>query len=394
MIKKPQKTILFTCLLLLFALNICAQKNRFIYIQAESKQPFYVKVGDRLFGSSEAGYLIIPRLTEGTYDLSISFPKNEWPQQNVTCIVKEADAGYLLKIFGDRGWGLANLQTMQVTLAKKEAVSNADFSYEMATDSFSLVLASVVNDPGILKRQKNLNDTQSVAANENKPAGKPPVVEEAKAGFADGKKEPALIVKSAIVKLKQESTPGGLNISFLDVSNNKADTVLIFIPVANVAVDKVKKTKPEQLKTELKRDTLQPGDSRFLDIELPNPNLGTDTVILLTDTVAVKEKKPASQNTRCVKTATDKDFLGLRKQMAAALKESDMINVALKKFRSICFSTEQIKDLSSLLLSDEGKYKLYVAAYPFVSDLPEFNSLESQLKDEYYIVRFKAMVRQ
>lgn len=393
MMKKPQKTILFTCLLLLFALNICAQKNHFIYIQAESKQPFYVKLGDHLFGSSDAGYLIIPRLTEGTYDLSISFPMNEWPQQNVTCIIKEADAGYLLKNFVDRGWGLANLQTMQVTMAKEEAVSNVDFSYEMATDSFSLVLASVVNDPGILKRQKNLKDTQSVAANENKPAGQPLVGEEVKAGFADGKKEPALMVKSAIVKLKQESIPGGLNISFLDVSN-KADTVLIFIPVANVAVDEVKKTKPGHLKTELKRDTLQPGDSRFLDIELPNPNLGTDTVILLTDTMAVKEKKPASQNTRCAKTATDKDFLGLRKQMAAALKESDMINVALKKFRSMCFSTEQIKDLSSLFLSDEGKYKLYVAAYPFVSDLPEFNSLESQLKDEYYIVRFKAMVHQ
>lgn len=394
MMKKPQKTVLFTCLLLLFALNICAQKNHFIYIQSEGKQPFYVKFTDHLFGSSDAGYLIIPKLTEGTYSLSISFPGNEWQHQNVTCIIKEADAGYLLKNFGDKGWGLINLQTMVVMMAKEEAVSNADLSYEMATDSFSLVLASVVNDPGILKRQKNLKDTQSVAANENKLPGKPPVVEEAKGSLEAKKKEPALAPKAAIVKLKQESIPGGVNITFLDVSNTETDTVLIFISVADAAVDEVKKIKPELLKTEPKKDTLQPGDSRFLDIELPNPNQGKDTAFVLTDTIVGREKKAVSQNKPCAKTATNNDFLALRKQMAAALKESDMINVALKKFRSTCFSTGQIKDLGGLFLSDEGKYKLYVAAYPFVSDLPEFNSLESQLKDEYYIVRFKAMVSQ
>ena len=32
------------------------------------------------------------------------------------------------------------------------------------------------------------------------------------------------------------------------------------------------------------------------------------------------------------------------------------------------------------------------AAYPFTSDSDQYNSLKSQLSDEYYINRFKAMI--
>ncbi|HNG64489.1 MAG TPA: hypothetical protein PLK54_12075 [Ferruginibacter sp.] len=58
----------------------------------------------------------------------------------------------------------------------------------------------------------------------------------------------------------------------------------------------------------------------------------------------------------------------------------------------MCYSTEQIRNLGSLFLTDEGKYKLYVAAYPFVADLDLFGTLGSELKDAYYISRFRAML--
>lgn len=390
MTRKPQKIILFACLLLSLAFNTYGQKKHFIYIQAESNLIFYVKLEDHLFSSSDAGYLIIPGLAEGIHELSIRFPKNEWPQQNVTCILKEADAGYLLKNFGDRGWGLINLQTMQAVMTKKDIVSNAGLSYEIATDSFSIVLASVVNDPGILKRPKNLKDTQAVAIKPAKGVGELVVTEKAKTDLPDGKTgAPLLSVNSDIVKLKKDSIPGRLNITYLDLSGNNQDTVLISIPVDSMKVKEVKRKMPEQ-----KKDTVNRSNTKFLDIELPNPNLRTDTAAVLTDTMPDKSMKSVPQSTRCKKTATEKDLLSLRKQMAAALEESDKIVVALKKFRSVCFSTGQIKNLGGLFLSDEGRYKLYVAAYPFVSDLSEFNSLESQLKDEYYILRFKAMIRQ
>lgn len=385
-----QRTILFTCFLFVAAVNIRAQQNRFIYIQSENKQLFYIKQGDKLFSSSDAGYLIIPQLTEGSYELSLSFPKNEWPQQTIACIVKEADLGFLLKNFGDKGWGFTNMQSEQVIMAKKDAVINPAPLFEMATDSFSIILASVVNDPGILKRPVAVKDTQAVVANETNAADKPVPVKEEKKLVADQKKEMPVASVSEIKKLKQESIAGALNITYLDIINNKADTVLVFIP-AVAASKTIKPLKPKE--TQAKDSLASAKDSRFIDMELPNPNLKNDTGVVVADTLGGGEMKKAVQNAKCKQEATSKDFRNLRKQMAAEANDNSMINVALKKFRSTCFSTEQVRNLGSLFLGDEGKYKLYVAAYPFVSDLPEFASLQNELKDEYYISRFKAMLR-
>jgi hypothetical protein len=70
-----------------------------------------------------------------------------------------------------------------------------------------------------------------------------------------------------------------------------------------------------------------------------------------------------------------------------------MIAEAKKVFRSKCFSTQQIRNLGALFLTDEGRYKFFDAAYNFVSDAVNFPSLQSELKEEYYINRFKAMLR-
>ena len=78
--------------------------------------------------------------------------------------------------------------------------------------------------------------------------------------------------------------------------------------------------------------------------------------------------------------------------MAAENNNEDMINAAKKVFRSQCFSTEQIRNLSYLFLNDEGKYMFFDAAYAYTSDSDQYANLESQLTDPYYITRFKAMI--
>ncbi len=70
----------------------------------------------------------------------------------------------------------------------------------------------------------------------------------------------------------------------------------------------------------------------------------------------------------------------------------DMLKEAKKGFKSRCFSTEQIKNLSYLFLNDEGKYQFFDAAYAFSSDSDQYYKLQSQLSDPYYVSRFKAMI--
>ena len=46
-----------------------------------------------------------------------------------------------------------------------------------------------------------------------------------------------------------------------------------------------------------------------------------------------------------------------------------------------------------MFLNDEGKYKFFDLAYTHVTDMDKFSVLQNELKEEYYINRFKAMLR-
>jgi hypothetical protein len=69
-----------------------------------------------------------------------------------------------------------------------------------------------------------------------------------------------------------------------------------------------------------------------------------------------------------------------------------MIIQAKKYFKLKCFSVPQIKNLGALFLNDESKYNFFDAAYKYATDKTAFATLESELKDPYYINRFKAML--
>ena len=70
-----------------------------------------------------------------------------------------------------------------------------------------------------------------------------------------------------------------------------------------------------------------------------------------------------------------------------------MIEAARKFFKLKCYSTEQIKNLSYLFLTEEGKYLFFDMAYAFTSDSNLYETLQSQFQDPYYLNRFKAMIR-
>jgi hypothetical protein len=94
----------------------------------------------------------------------------------------------------------------------------------------------------------------------------------------------------------------------------------------------------------------------------------------------------------CAEVATDKDFLKLRKTMAAEETDEAMVKAAVKYFNKKCFSTEQIKNLSALFLTPAGKFDFFNAAYRFAADKEVFVSLQSELKDDYYAGRFRELV--
>src|ERR1700712_5423469 len=92
-----------------FALVARAQQTYFVYLQTENSQPFYVKINNKVVSSSPAGYMILPKLADGDYKVSVGFPRKEFPEENFQILVDKKNEGFLLKNFGEKGWGLFNM---------------------------------------------------------------------------------------------------------------------------------------------------------------------------------------------------------------------------------------------------------------------------------------------
>jgi hypothetical protein len=556
------KSILKTTIILLFLksnlISVNAQQNHFIYLQTENKQPFYVRINKKVLSSSAAGYLILPKLTDGKYTLALGFPKNEWPEQIINCTVDKKDAGYLLKNFGDKGWGLFNWQTMQVEMAvtkKEEEATIAKLEpppvvnsqppvtevAKVVIDTSQVVTKVVATPPYALESDKKAVETPVVpppvvvaqpvvekpteqivklqpekATEPKEPVVKKteatpvlntlpqaPTAKEVELPMVDAPQpqlQPAIVIeRSKVVKLLSTNSTDGVDMIFIDVVNGKLDTIRVFMPtqrevqqttskkeevstaplISDIKISNTDSPKPAIDAAEIKKeDKPKPdvkeipqitvkkderatmpviSDIKVTDVESPKPVANnstsnqqnkteapkpiikqTTTPSFITDvkvtnapmplesipqaqknlptsnnkpsaTIETNKntEKPTSttmgadvtskpvvfQNSDCKVFATEEDFLKLRKKMAAENNDDDMVAIARKTFKAKCFTTQQLKNLSVLFLNDDGKYKFFDAAYPFVSDSTNFGSLQTVLTDEYYVNRFKAMLR-
>lgn len=427
--------------LIIFGLAGKAQQNYFIYLQTDNRQPFYVKIDKELYSSSSSGYAIIPKLQKGTYLLNIGFPKKEWPEQKININVTD-DAGYALKNFNDKGWGLFNLQSLAVSMANNEAATETTIT---EANDFAGTLATVVNTPSL--NEKKIPVKKAVPET---PVVKEVPKENAKAEIPAEEKNYEVVTmeptkpivetkanNNEIIMISKAADAEGIALVYVSNSGMVKDTVQVFIADAAPARKteivniksvttpvkeerkKVSSEEPAVTKTKAATPVNNTEDKRFLNMELPNPNASEaernvpvkkENEIVVTKKEKEKEiaapeneKTVVTQmategnkltfNSDCKAIASEDDFLKTRKKMAAENNADAMIAAAKKRFKSACYSTMQIKNLSVLFLNDESRYNFFDAAYPFVHDTQNFSDLSAALADEYYISRFKAMLR-
>jgi hypothetical protein len=413
-------------LLLVFLLSISSlvassQKVYFIYLQAESEQPFYIKMNDKVQSSSASGYLILSKLHDSTYSFSIGFPQGKWPEMNYSVTMNKKDHGFLIKNFGEKGWGLFNLQTLAIQMPSSgvAALPEAGKTETKEVSAFTEMLSKAADDPSLKEKsvQPKVEEKKAevvVAETEKvQPVAKlaeVPLVEKKEEVVApkpleviavDKKEEtvsvkPAEIIEekkeivrteqveeykmSAITKRSESSTTEGFGLVYIDSYPSGAyDTIRLLIPNPKPAVPVIKETPKE--------------DRKMLDmpvevvIKPEEKAVETKPVVEEVKTIAPVSKKG------CAEIATEADFFKLRKAMAAVETDDDMIREANNYFKAKCFVTAQIKNLGALFLTDEGKYKFFDAAYIRSADPENFSSLQTELKDEYFINRFRAMLR-
>jgi len=145
-----KQIILFLSFFFLITQIIISQRTNFVYLQIEPPQAFQVKMNGVSYTSSQSGYLILSKLVDTSYHIEVSFPSNKWPSQFFHLLVNQMDRGYLLKDYGDKGWGLMDWRSLAVQYSKSpgEIKTISPAAVEDSTD-FATLLSLASGDASL-----------------------------------------------------------------------------------------------------------------------------------------------------------------------------------------------------------------------------------------------------
>jgi hypothetical protein len=334
--------------------------------------------------------------------------------------VNKKDRGLELRQRNNK-WVLFDWQSNEsIQSSNNEERKSGTISESKRSDPYALLMAGVVSDSAVLyetiqaaapskqnetvgkeeiKKPEDVNAVAEAEANKSDStvvaAASNPVPDSATTA-KDGNIDDNTVSKNqpAIVLLKEASLSDGKQITYVERSS-PGDTVTIVIPY--------EQGDSSELVAQAKVQDQKPGASNLDTSENANDRETVDSALAKSD----EDQKTAStdssstgsassivlMNSDCRQFATDNDVDKLRVSMLKENTDYEKIVLARKIFRSKCFTTKQVRALTELFSGDEGKYQLFDAAYPFVSDSGNFKSLVNILQDTYYINRFKAMVR-
>jgi len=170
-------------ILMIASLSASAQHDHYVYIQGDNQQIFYIRKGTEVISSSQSGFIILPKLQPGQQDFQVGFPKNEFPEYQFTFELRSKDRGFTLKNFNEKGWGLFDLQSMEVIMGRKVEAKKETTKVEIGPvtdDAFSVILASAVDDPRIREtslvyREPAATPSNAVVKTETPPVTTAPV---------------------------------------------------------------------------------------------------------------------------------------------------------------------------------------------------------------------------
>ena len=236
-----------------------------------------------------------------------------------------------------------------VIIIDSKADTKTDTAWATSKESTGAATNSVVNIP-----------SDTLSKHEEKPV------------METGVPDEQAFKRSIIKKHSESSTSEGFGLVYYDDYNGKEDTIRLLIPNPPVIIKQPEQDSSQSQKQFIQIDELKK-DAEQKSIDAPS----TNSTIIKSD---------------CKAVASNNDFFKLRKNMASEDTDEGMVAQAKKFFKSKCFTTEQIKNLSALFLTSAGKYQFFDAAYFHVSDQQNFISLQSEIKDDYYLKRFKALV--
>lgn len=210
---KGEKPIRSCCIilgLLLIGLGTAsAQATHYLFFQTENNKPFYLRLMGSTLSSNASGYLLIPKITDGKYEIHIGFAQSEVEQQ-FELTVEGKDLGFSLKQELDNSWSLFNL--VDFTQNKGKTVATAPKPPIKTEDE-----VVVQHDAKEAEKQIDKKETKKVDT-------------VAKAVTAVKEIPRTKTVLPQISKIYDRTSDEGIDMVFVVNGAPKSDTVIIYVP--------------------------------------------------------------------------------------------------------------------------------------------------------------------
>ncbi len=371
----------------------------FIYIQSDDKTAFTVKLSTNIYTSSADGSLMISKLKPGKYNLAVILSSPNIPEQIFTVKVTNKDIGFALKNKDNNGWVLENQENFESIAANgsKAVQPNKPADAQPNNGAFASMLSLAVGDPDLTKPLPNIKIEKPVASSNDSPENIKASDSKPDLGNAGAIDQQALIDATArVFKDKTVADEKGTNISFVIVENNISDTVDVFIPSDSFNIAN-KETAAIQ-----KKDTGNVLISEPVVVK-PNPDstingnpfyAGSKQTSNAGDAknavVASGAVLSANKNS-CTKMLSSNEIDKIRRKMFVESSDDKMIEIAKKYVKDKCITVQQVENLATQFLSDEGRFNLFAAMQQHISNMDEFSDLKRMLVDPSFKQKFDAL---
>lgn len=217
--------LLFMILFGVLGKPLLAQTNFFIWIQSDQQQYFQVELLGRSYESSQAGYIVIPKMPSGLYELKV-YPGADKKQQLAFNIqIAQQDRGFAVKQ-RDGQWVLMDLfdfQTIQ-PIDHTQGKANAPQPKKQDNPKEAVQLEATIN--------KTTQQSSGIVANvlEEKLEKKEEQIKEETKLEQPVIKTPVKKGDPNIRRTYDKKTPQGIDQVYIDHSGGESDTIIIFIP--------------------------------------------------------------------------------------------------------------------------------------------------------------------
>jgi hypothetical protein len=320
------KRLKILTLILVFARLVSAQENISVSLRSDNNQPFTAKISGKQMNSSLSGYLQIPGLRDSTYEMTISFPENKFPEQQLRFAVSKTDTNFYLKRSGDHSWVI---QSDKQPFSAGGTARTGDVYLVKRTEAFAVLMAAVVDDTSVL--YTSMVKTEP-APQRNTAAELPPVVAannvSTPSAQQSSEKDPAKNKTDAGQPKQQDSA------LTRSVAVNEEKKILPPVVDANTTIVKNNDLKKEESRPSPQKDSA----ARALIVQ------NTDTRKPETDALATAPQKDTSNQTPVKKELAADAATGL----VDSAKEKTAVPVMIKSSEE---NKPAVPDSSSMALT-------------------------------------------